>query len=96
VLLRLEVRRLPPEEQTELHRLRLTALELAIPEDSVWMFLPEHLRVMIRRWREAVRPRLCTAARLRKRSRQTRGEALWAAGIFRRSHPVGRPLVSGR
>lgn len=71
-LLRLEIRRLPPEEQVELHRLRMTASELAIPEDALWMFLPEHLRVMIPARREAVRPRLCTAARLRKRSRRVR------------------------
>jgi hypothetical protein len=71
-LLRLEIRRLPPEEQTELQRLRMTALELALPEDAFWMFLPESVGGMISRRRQAVRLWPCTAARLRKRSRRTR------------------------
>jgi hypothetical protein len=69
-LLRLEIRRLPPEEQTELQRLRMTALEMAIPEEALWMFLPENVRPAIAEPQQTVRRRRCPAARLPIRSRR--------------------------
>lgn len=77
-LLRLEIRRLPPEEQAEMQRLRMTALEMAIPEDALWMFLPESSRPAIPVRHDAFRFRRCTAARLRIRSRVGRRPA-WRA-----------------
>ncbi len=65
-LLRLEIHRLPPEEQAELRGLRMTALEMGIPEHALWMFLPGCERPV----RRAVRLRRCDAARLRMRSRR--------------------------
>jgi hypothetical protein len=71
-LLRLEIFRLPPEEQTELQRLRMTALEMAIPVDTLWMFLPESMRPAVPAPRQAAHLRRCPAARLRIRSRRAR------------------------
>lgn len=68
-LLRLEIRRLPPEEQAEMQRLRTTALEMAIPVDALWMFLPRSSVPAIPSRREPLRLQRCTAARLRIRSR---------------------------
>lgn len=76
-MLRLEIRRLPPEEQAEMHRLRMTALEMEIPEKALWMFLPESgdpailvLREPIRLQLRRPRLRICSR-RSRRRSYRT-------------------------
>jgi hypothetical protein len=69
-LLRLEIHRLSPEAQAEMQRLRMTALEMAIPVDSLWMFLPESSVPSIPVRREPSRLQRCMAARLRIRSRR--------------------------
>jgi hypothetical protein len=69
-LLRLEIHRLSPEAQAEMQRLRMTALEMAIPVDALWMFLPESSVPVIPVRREPSRLQRCTAARLRIRSRR--------------------------
>lgn len=74
-LLRLEIRRLPPAEQSEMQRLRMTALEMALPEDVLWMFLLTTSEPALPVRREAFRFRRCTAARLRIRSRGERRSA---------------------
>jgi hypothetical protein len=71
-LLRLELLRLPAEGQTELQRLRMTALEMAIPLAALWMFLPESVRPAAPAPRQVIQHRRCPAARLRIRSRRAR------------------------
>lgn len=39
-LVRLAIVKLPPEERLQLQQLRETALELGIPEETLWMFIP--------------------------------------------------------
>lgn len=53
-----------------MQRLRMTALEMAIPVDALWMFLPESSVPAIPVRRGPSRLKRCTAARLRIRSRR--------------------------
>ena len=55
-----------------MQRLHMTALEMAIPEDALWMFLPATSEPSLPVQRELFRLRRCTAARLRIRARGER------------------------
>jgi hypothetical protein len=83
-LLRAEIRRLPLDDQTEMQRLRLTALEMALPLDALLMFLPESsTAVPVRRVQLRLRLLRCTG-RLRICSRRVRR---WS----RRAHALPIP-----
>lgn len=87
-LLRLEIRRFPPEVQTEMQRLRMTALEMALPDDALWMFLPVTNEPAFPVRREASRFRRCTAGRLRIRARGQRRPTLSSRAQSTRSGQV--------
>jgi hypothetical protein len=55
-----------------MQRLRMTALEMAIPEDALWMFLPGTNEPALHVRCEAFQFPQCTAAHLRIRSRGER------------------------
>lgn len=66
-MLRLEIRRLPPEVQAELHRLRATALEMRIPEDALWTLLAAAMQVPATARHDPRRIRRVPAPRFRTR-----------------------------